>query len=184
MPDPHEGELIDLESVDIDLRNPYLAAFLAWLVPGLGHCYQRRYYKALLFFLCIVPTFVAGCALASSAEIGTARNVYWSWRPADMRYWWLAQASLGIAALPAGIQAWQVNAGLPPMFGNFMAPPRRFHEDRKGIPPTIDVIRQKTPHYELATYLTVIAGLMNILVIFDALGGPFAGRRRTDKQDS
>jgi len=63
-----------------------------------------------------------------------------------------------------------------------MTPPRRFHEDRLGVPPVLDVVRQKKPHYELGTYLTVIAGLMNLLVIFDAVDGPFAGRRREKRK--
>ena len=169
------------EKVDIDFRNPFVAGLLAWLFPGLGHYYQKRYHKALIFFLCIMPTFVVGCALASSSEVGTARNVYWSWRSGDMRLWWLVQAPLGIAAIPSWMQGLQVNSGLPPMFGNFMAPPKRIREDRIGVPPSIDEIRQKMPHYELGTYLTVIAGLMNLLVIFDAVDGPFAGRRREEK---
>jgi hypothetical protein len=177
MPDsntvPPESDLID-----IDLRNPYIAGLLAWLMPGLGHYYQKRYHKALIFFVCIVPTFIAGCALASSGEVGTARNVYWSWRQADTRYWWLAQAPLGIAAIPSWIQA--VNISAPP-FGSFMAPPRIVPGDKTGVPPLLDVIRQKMPHYELGTYLTVIAGLMNLLVIFDAIDGPFASRRKEEK---
>jgi len=165
----------------IDLRNPYLAGFLAWLAPGLGHYYQGRYAKALIFFLCIMPLFVIGCALASSFETGIARNVYWSWRQGDTRYWWLAQASLGIAAIPSWAQAWQVRSGQEPILGSFMAPPQRFDNDRTGVSPTIDEIRRQLPHYELANYFVVIAGLMNILVIFDAIGGPFIGRRKEEK---
>lgn len=176
MPHP-KAEFSNSGHIDIDLRNPIIAGMLAWCVPGLGHYYQRRYHKALLFFLCIMPTFIAGCALASSREVGVARNVYWSWRQADWRLWWLAQAPLGIAAVPSGIQAWQINSGQTPMFGKFMAPPRLDRGDKWGIPPVRNEIRQKIPHYELATYLTVIAGLMNLLVIFDAVDGPFVGRR-------
>ena len=168
------------EQIDIDLRNPYLAGFLAWLVPGLGHYYQRRYHKAIIFCLCIVPTFVAGCALASSTEVGIARNAYWSWREGDMRFWWLGQAPLGVAVLPSWFQAWQVNSGTHPMFGKFMAPPQLYHGDKSGVPPVLDKIRQKLPHYELGTYLTAIAGLMNLLVILDAIDGPFAGRRKEE----
>jgi len=179
MPDPNvappENEL------PIDLRNPYLAGFLAWLVPGLGHYYQGRYPKALIFFLCIAPLFVVGCALASSSETGIARNVYWSWRQGDLRFWWLAQASLGVAAIPSWAQAWQVNSGQAPMFGSFMAPPQRFHRDESGVAPTIDEIRRQLPHFELGNYFVVIAGLMNLLVIFDAIGGPFIGRRKEEK---
>ncbi|MDR0327228.1 MAG: hypothetical protein LBI05_02920 [Planctomycetaceae bacterium] len=166
------------EQIDIDLRNPYLAGFLAWLVPGLGHYYQRRYAKALIFFLCIVPTFVVGCALASSSEAGVARNVYWSWRSGDMRFWWLAQAPLGLAAVPSWIQARPA-----PMFGKFMAPPRLHRGDTSGVSPVMDEIRQKMPFYELGTYLTVFASLMNFLVIFDAVDGPFAGRRKEEKTE-
>jgi hypothetical protein len=173
--------LFEHEQIDIDLRDPWTAGFLAWLMPGLGHFYQRRYPKALIFFLCIMPTFVAGCALGSSREVGTARNAYWSWRPGDMRFWWLTQAPLGPAVIPSVLQAWQINSGQPPMFGKFMAPPKRYPDDPKGVAPLIDVIRQKLPHYELGTYFIVIAGLMNLLAIFDAVDGPFFYKREEKK---
>ena len=166
------------ELIDIDLRNPFLAGLFAWLVPGLGHYYQRRYHKACIFFLCIVPAFVAGCAFASSSEAGTARNVYWSWRRTDMRFWWLAQAPLGVAVIPPLVQAGHTNSGQALPFGQFMAPPQLYRGDKSGVPPVLDEIRQKMPHYELGTYLTVIAGLMNLLVILDAVGGPFISRAK------
>ena len=168
------------EVLSIDLRNPFLAGFLAWLLPGLGHYYQRRYPKAVIFCLCIAPTFFIGCVLGSSSEVGIARNVYWSWRSGDMRFWWLAQAPLGIAAIPSWTQAWQINAGQPPMLGRVMTPPKRFRDDPSGVSPTIDEIRQKLTYFELGTYLVVIACLMNILVVFDAIGGPFIDRRKEE----
>ena len=193
MPDSNSA-FPEKEQFDIDLRNPYLAGFLAWLVPGLGHYYQKRYHKAVIFFFCIMPLFIAGCALASSSEIGMARNVYFGWYGSanirlvgveipipQIRLWWLVQAPLGVAAIPSGLQAWQVNSGTnPPMFGRFMAPPQYVPGARAGVAPTIDEIRRAMPHYELGTYFTVIAALMNLLVIFDAVGGPFIGRRKED----
>jgi len=169
------------KSINIDLKNRFLAGILTWVMPGLGHYYQGRYAKAVIFFCCIMPIFITGCALASSKEVGIARNVYWSWRPGDMHLWWLAQAPLGPAAIPSGIQAWTINTGQPPMFGQFMAPPQLAHGDRTGVAPQIDMIRQRLPHFELATYFVVIAGLMNLLVIFDAMGGPFVGIRKETK---
>ena len=171
------------EQIDIDLRNQYIAGLLAWLVPGLGHYYQKRYHKALIFFLCIMPTFVAGCAFASSSEIGVARNVYVSWKWADLRLWWLVQAPLGVASIPSGIQALYVKTGYAPPFGKLMAPPQIHRGDRSGVPPVLDAIRQKMPYFELGTYLTAIAGLMNFLVIFDAIDGPFVGRRKENKAE-
>ena len=184
LPMPDSKAAFSEDKLDtINLRNPFVAGLLAWLVPGLGHYYQRRYHKALLFFFCIIPTFVAGCALGSSAEVGIARNVYWSWRPGDMRPWWLAQAPLGLgAAIPAWIQAWQINSGQPPLFGRSMAPPQRFHGDRTGVSPVLHEIRQKLPYYELGTYFVVIAGLMNLLVIFDAIDGPCVSRQEESKE--
>ena len=60
----------DDSTVEIDLKDPRLAAFLAWLVPGLGHIYQGRTGKGVLFFVCIVGTFFYGM------YIGGGRVVY------------------------------------------------------------------------------------------------------------
>ena len=57
-------------TLEIDLKDPRLAAFLAWLVPGLGHFYQGRTGKGVLFFVCILGTFVYGL------YIGGGRVVY------------------------------------------------------------------------------------------------------------
>ena len=50
----------------IDLKDPALAALLAWLVPGLGHWYQGRRAKAVLYFICIMGLFAYGVYLSSS----------------------------------------------------------------------------------------------------------------------
>jgi hypothetical protein len=43
--------------------NPYVAAALAWLVPGLGHVYVRRRRRGLAFFVLVVAALWIGCAL-------------------------------------------------------------------------------------------------------------------------
>lgn len=43
--------------------NPYLAAVLAWLVPGLGHIYVKRWRRGLAFFVLVVAAVWIGCAL-------------------------------------------------------------------------------------------------------------------------
>ena len=43
--------------------NPYVAAVLAWLIPGLGHLYVRRLRRGLAFFVLIVASIWIGCAL-------------------------------------------------------------------------------------------------------------------------
>lgn len=43
--------------------NPYVAGALAWLVPGLGHVYVKRWQRGLAFFVLVVSSVWIGCAL-------------------------------------------------------------------------------------------------------------------------
>ena len=47
----------------VDLRNRWLAAGLALLLPGLGHFYQGRTFKAAIYCVCILGLFLTGQAL-------------------------------------------------------------------------------------------------------------------------
>jgi hypothetical protein len=165
----------------LNLRNPVIAGVLSWLVPGLGHYYQGRTIKAVIFAVCIIPIFLAGCFLGSSGDVGVARNVYCSWRLEDRRYFFIPQACLGLAAVPAGLQALQLRSGQQPMFGTFMAAGQLASNDRTGAAPSIQKIQQSLPWFELGTFLTAIAGLMNLLVIFDAVDGPILPQKNKEK---
>ncbi len=156
----------------LELKNPALAGFLAWLFPGLGHLYQQRYGKALLYFVCIMGTFLYGCYLGSDKEYGPARVVYYSWKTGDKRLYFFAQAGLGIATLPALIQANRGTEERPPFWNSAFAPPRAEYQEWSDQP-TLDMLVGKMHRYfELGTIFTVIAGLMNVLAIFDAIDGP------------
>lgn len=48
----------------IDLKTPWLAALLAFLVPGAGHLYQGRYFKAAIYSVCIIGMFVTGMRMS------------------------------------------------------------------------------------------------------------------------
>jgi hypothetical protein len=64
-----------------------------------------------------------------------------------------------------------------------MAPPQTDISDKTGVAPTLADISKKLHFlFELGTYLTVIAGLMNLLVIFDAIDGPLVYRQEKQKQ--
>jgi hypothetical protein len=85
----------------VDLKDPALAALLAFLVPGLGHFYQRRVFKGLLYCVCILGTFFTGL------RIGHGQVVYFQWKPPDNRtYAYLCQFWVGAPALPALAQSW------------------------------------------------------------------------------
>ena len=45
------------------IASPVLAGVLAWLVPGLGHVFLRRWRRGLVFFLIVTATLWIGCSL-------------------------------------------------------------------------------------------------------------------------
>lgn len=153
------------DHLEIDLKDPLMAAFLAWLLPGLGHWYQGRTHKAVLFFVCIMGTFGYGLYL------GEGRVVYASWRPPDRRLPYLCQVWVGLPALPAAVQAMREKP--IKIFGDeYMAPPQvNPPDDRRED--ELDRIQKRLHHFwELGTVYTMIAGLLNVLAMYDAWGGP------------
>ena len=152
--------------LNIDLRDPWLAAFLAWLIPGAGHFYQRRWAKGVLFSICILGTFLYGFA------IGGGKVVYASFRPEDRRLQYLCQIGVGLPALPALVQSMRMKNG-GETFGTFMAPPKiktDAHGNRRSE--LNDWQSDLHRYFELGTVFTMIAGLLNVLAIFDAACGP------------
>lgn len=154
------------ERIEINLKDPAFAAFLAWLLPGLGHWYQGRRHKAVIFFVCIFGTFMYGLYL------GEGRVVYASWRENDHRPHYLCQVAVGLPALPALIQAKRANPIPFPFYEDFMVPPQVTPEGG-AKPDGLDALHKRLNRYwELGTVYTMIAGLLNILAIYDAWGGP------------
>ena len=147
---------------EVDLRDPLFAAFLALLWPGAGHLYQRRWAKGILFFVCIVGTFIFGW------DLGGQKVVYASWRPGDRRWPYLCQVWVGLPAWPALVQT----AFDRPLGDDFMRAPS-LARARNDAPNELD-LWQKEYHsrFEMGTVFTMVAGLLNILVIFDAAAGP------------
>jgi len=163
------------------LKDPPLAALLAWLVPGLGHLYQGRIAKGILFFVCLTSTFAYGCYLGGSRELGWGRVVYVAWRDDDRRLAYLCQVGIGLPAVPAIVQASLVNKGKAPRWNGFMAPPRpegfanvgEAAANALSNQPTLDELHfQLRGYFDLGTAYTMIAGLLNILAVYDAWGGP------------
>lgn len=92
----------------IELRNPILAAVLAFLFPGAGHVYQRRYFKAAIYSICVLGIYFWGCSL------GEAKAVHFRWddkaedgQTRQRTIGYLAQVGVGLPALPAIIQQWR-----------------------------------------------------------------------------
>lgn len=191
----------DGPDVEVDLRDPYRAALLAWLWPGAGHIYQRRYGKAMVFMICVLSTFFIGLGL------GRGRVVYASFDRADFRWQYICQIGAGAVTFPAVVQAVKTRDGGDPLW--VMA--ERYPEDTidgqpfERIPDDVLADPQRRPertlkdgfmappagpkyqdqmdvlgmwHYELkhmfeiGTLYCVVAGLLNMLAIYDAFTGP------------
>jgi TM2 domain-containing membrane protein YozV len=163
------------DQIQVQLRQPGWAALWAWLWPGAGHFYQGRYAKGTLFMVCILTTYFFGLA------IGGGHVVYASWTEGDKRWQYFCQLGVGIPAFPAILQARRANSGDDSLFGGLMAPPQgpvllnaedelaRWHHDYHFF-------------FELGTLYTMIAGLLNVLAVYDAWGGPVMMAAADDSQ--
>ena len=98
------------DAVVVDLRDPKIAALLAWLWPGAGHFYQRRFTKGFLFMICILGTFFYGLGM------GRGRVVYASFRDNDFRWQYICQAGVGAPSFLAVVQSYKVKNGGDPFF--------------------------------------------------------------------
>ena len=146
----------------IHLKNRYLAALLAWLVPGLGHFYQGRTGKGILYAVCILSLFFVGLAQ------GDWRIIYWRWinplqNSEQFCFNYLGQFWAGLPALPALIQATLKWYGFDPILWGFMAEPTQNE---------INGLYRHGKFLEIGTLYTTVAGLLNVLAIYDAYEGP------------
>ncbi|MCS6852078.1 MAG: hypothetical protein NZ700_13025 [Gemmataceae bacterium] len=162
-----------------DLR----AAVLSYLVPGLGQIVQGRVGKGLMFLLCLYGLFFYGMAL------GSWRNVYLPNRgvldrnnPYNLpkplaalynRFQFAGQFWIGVAAWPA---IWQFS-DLPrdwardwPFISSFQAQPDEQELNRLQA--------EGDKRWDLGWVCTVIAGALNVLVIYDAYAGPLSATQK------
>jgi hypothetical protein len=186
------------------MKDPILAALLAWLVPGLGHWYQGRRAKAVLFFVCIMGLFVYGVFLGGGYRVddrfdpagkerflGYGRAVYFSWQNDDKRLYYVSQIGVGLAAMPALFQANWMNrhekVGWYGRMDGFMAPPRPvqvpLNDPNENQPTAHDLHYLLNRSLELATIFTAVAGLLNVLAIYDAWAGPVVMQPPAKKED-
>jgi hypothetical protein len=158
------------DSIALPRTYSMTAAILSYIVPGLGQIYQGRVGKGLLFLVCLYALFFGGMYL------GHWKNVYIpdAWTPRSPsrlprpvsnlynRLQFVGQFWIGAAAWPA---IWQYNSEHGDgIFGSF---------EREPPPDEInDLQRDGDKRWDLGWIYTVIAGVLNILVIYDAFAGP------------
>ncbi len=73
--------------------------------------------------------------------------------------------------MPALVQNYRVMHGKTPLFGGIMAPPQQ-----PVLPESYDELAEWQASYnkywDLSTLYTLVAGLLNVLAIYDAFAGP------------
>ena len=176
--------------IEIELKDPRVAMFLAWLVPGLGHIYQGRTGKGLLFSICILGTFFYGMYIGGGRVVYASSENVFSRKFFNDRWQYVCQVGVGLPALPAIVQRARMRDHKGPMFGweGFMRPPQDMRdtngsgfESKDKSDPAHTVVSpdelskwnyDQGEYFEIGTVFTVVAGLLNLLVIFDAYGGP------------
>lgn len=132
------------------LRMP-IAAFLAWLIPGLGHIYLGHRGRGIICLVAIVVTFWSGVAIG-----GVQSTV----APRARKLWFVAQLGTGGNTLAA----YALHCRVDP------------ETARSG---SIAVVAPWSAS-EIGVHYTGVAGLLNLLVIFDAVAraeAPFRRRR-------
>jgi hypothetical protein len=148
-----------------------VAAFLSYLIPGLGQLTQGRVRKGLLFMVSLYALFFYGMYL------GSFKNVYLpDYNPnqptinrlgSDIysRFQFVGQFPIGMVAWPAVYQyvVYSEEDKNPPLEG-FMRAPDMGEINR--------LQRDGDKTWDLGWVYTVIAGVLNVLVIYDALAGP------------
>jgi hypothetical protein len=160
----------------------YVAGLLSYLIPGLGQLTQGRVRKGLLFLVCLYALFFYGMYLGKGqnvylpdnhkgdAPLGRlASDVY-------TRFQFVGQFPIGMAAWPAIYQyaVYDEKDDKPPLQGWMRAP---------SIERINDLQRSEDKTWDLGWVYTVIAGVLNVLVIYDALAGPaFREVRATEPQ--
>ena len=190
------------DAVEIELRDPKIAVLLAWLWPGAGHFYQRRFVKGFIFMICISSLFLYGMSM------GRGRVFYHSFRQNDFRWQFICQAGFGTPAILAVAQSMKVKNNRDPFlvlcerypagyedaennlreFEMIPADEREAYDGeviRDGLmaPPKGPVILEQNDvlgmwhaemrhFYDLGTLYTIVAGLLNLFAIYDAFAGP------------
>jgi hypothetical protein len=160
-------------------------AVLSYLVPGLGQIVQGRLSKGVVFFLGVYGLFFYGqflgqghnVYLGDSAPKVLAGNVprlfvnLWNAKQFAGQFW------VGIAAWPAIYHYWhdapvesEEHKAIVAQLDNLTWLQRTqiaLPEERLN-----ELQRDGDKRWDLGWVYTVIAGVLNVLVIFDALAGP------------
>jgi hypothetical protein len=151
-----------------------LAAFASYAIPGLGQLLQGRTAKGILFMVCLPLLFYYGLFL------GSFSNVYMVRHPSIVqslyaRPVFAAQFFIGVPAWPAIYEYARARSEMrQPIPGEGGERGRQLfgYGADLGEAKLNDLQRAADKRWDLGWVCTLIAGVLNILVIYDAFAGP------------
>jgi hypothetical protein len=183
-------------------KQDLLAGVLSYLVPGLGQIYQGRIAKGILFFVCVYGLLFYGMKLGSWSNVylprATPRSIN-LWDDLFARPQFVGQFWSGIVVWPAVYHYvnFDDNSTVADnyrtkgqTFSNWQRTPFEAREgteqysNRSSAPTpaaaplgwpgkTLNELQTEGDKtWDLAWVYTVVAGVLNILVIYDAFAGP------------
>ncbi|MCD6304554.1 MAG: hypothetical protein J7M21_06295 [Planctomycetes bacterium] len=134
---------------------PYVALVLACAIPGAGHAYLGRLKRGIIIFVTITALFWSGVAVGGVLTVDSHRE----------RWWFVAQMFTGIH----GLVGWQRE--------------KRAYAELRNVPGgSLDErlknagIALVAPADTVARAYSGVAGLLNLMCIFDALMLSVMGR--------
>ncbi len=140
----------------------FLAAGLAWLVPGAGHAFLGRGKRGIIIFVTIAATFWAGVAMGGAMTCDARYE----------RWWFITQMFSGVHGLVGWHRQKAVYQRVDPQLDPVGHPsagrrpnPRRMDTDRILIKDNLAVVY---PVASAARAYSGVAGLLNLLCVFDA----------------
>ena len=150
---------------------PYLAAILAWLVPGLGHIYIGRRVRGIIILVTIAATFWTGVAFGGVMTVDYQ----------NQRWWFTAQMCTGIH----GLVGWYRQKAKYNELWDELLKDEQFQKQRKSYQGQVDpLLLRRTymakvmqaeevalvaPTETIARAYAGVAGLLNVMCIFDAM---------------
>ncbi len=153
-----------------------LAAGLAWLVPGAGHVYLGRPVRGAIIFIIIAATFWAGVGIGGVMTVD----------PREQRWWFIAQMFTGTH----GLIGWRQSRKVDEQALLLLARKPNLNRYATGPSPSArqEVLQEMgvalSPAVaNVAQSYAGIAGLLNLLCIFDALVLAAAGISGEPRRD-
>jgi hypothetical protein len=161
-PDPADAEPQDaVQLLRGQGRSPELAAALSWLIPGVGHLYARHFVKGGLSLILVLGLYTWGLLLSRGDAVSLDSQ-------RGHPYAFVAQIGVGGPTLLALAHSKNKLPG-------FENPPRSDADYRE--PEYVS----RLPDIDTGLLFTMVAGLLNVLLVYDAMRGiPGAIIRRTE----